>query len=300
MSYQASTWAIEQMCDTATEKAVLLIIASYAGPDGTLFPSQETISRQACCSIKTVERALRVFQDRGWIERTERRRRDGSRTSDLIFMAKVANPEAREQPDTVSGSDASTRHPVQTKQTPCPSLTDTVSGLTTFEPAIEPTRGTYKNKTRERSIFDEALEAYPETGRQVTDIPQARMQWDEAAETIGETALLEAVKAFAAAPVPKKRDLVPSMQRWLSGRRYLAFLAKPEAANPITVGWAGPADLRAAVVSEAGEGTAVNYIDPSEWVDGTIIARTAFGAERLRALRALSGVTIRIAERLAA
>lgn len=296
MSYQASNWAIEQVCDTATEKAVLMIIASYAGPDGTLYPSQETIARQSCCSVKTVERALKTFEERGWIERTERRRHDGSRTSDLIFMVKVANPEPREQPDNVSGSRGTTRHPVQTKQTSCPILTDTVSGLTTFEPVTR----TYKNKPRDRELFEEAFSAFPESGRQVTDEPLARAAWDAAAKDVDEETLLEAVRAFAAAPVPKKRDLVPSMNRWLSGKRYLAFLDKAEAPLRSASTWAGPADLRAAVAAESGEGMAANYIDPAGWEDGEIIARTTYGAEKLRALRSLSDVTVRVAEKLAA
>lgn len=138
MSVQASSWAIEQACATATEKAVLLVVASYAGPDGTCYPGQETIARQACCSVKTVERALAAFEAKGWITRKHRQRRDGSRTSDLIYMAQVANPEARDQPDTESDRADPTRHPVQSKQTPCPIQTDTVSGLTTFEPLGEP------------------------------------------------------------------------------------------------------------------------------------------------------------------
>ncbi len=140
MSVQAITWALEQTCATATEKAVLLVVANYVGPDGTTFVGQETISEQACCSIKTVERALAAFEKSGWIERERRHRKDGSRTSDLIISKGPKHPERREndQTDNKSGRRSPNRHPVQTKQTSCPNLPDTVSGLTSFEPLEEP------------------------------------------------------------------------------------------------------------------------------------------------------------------
>jgi len=138
MSVQASAWAIEQKCDTAAEKAVLLVIASYAGPDGSCYPGQETIARQACCSIKTVERALRTFEELGWLIRERRCRPDGSRTSDRLYLPKAPNPEQRDQTDTLSARAKPTRHPVQAYPTSCPGLPDTMSGLTTFEPLEEP------------------------------------------------------------------------------------------------------------------------------------------------------------------
>lgn len=140
MSVQAITWALDQTCATATEKAVLLVVANYVGPDGTTFVGQETISEQACCSIKTVERALATFEKAGWITRERRHRKDGSRTSDLIISKGPKHPERREndQTDNKSGRRSPNRHPVQTKQTSCPNLPDTVSGLTSFEPLEEP------------------------------------------------------------------------------------------------------------------------------------------------------------------
>jgi len=141
MSHQASHWALEQSCATATEKAILMVLASYVGVDGTCYPGQDTIARQACCSVKSVERALQAFEERGWLERTPRRRKDGSRTSDLLELKLAANPEPREQADTVSDRHEPTRHPVPTNPTSCPNQPDTLSGLTTFEPVrTEPVR----------------------------------------------------------------------------------------------------------------------------------------------------------------
>jgi len=119
MSVQAITWALDQTCATATEKAILLVLANYVGADGTCYPGQDTIATQACCSLKSVERALAAFEDRGWIERHPRRRKDGSRTSDLIDFVATSAPDraGKPQPDSKSGSEP-TRLPVQTNPTP--------------------------------------------------------------------------------------------------------------------------------------------------------------------------------------
>lgn len=140
MSVQAITWALDQCCATATEKAVLLVVANYIGPDGTTWVGQETIATQACCSVKTVERALSAFETAKWITRERRHRKDGSRTSDLIVSHGPNHPERRENDltDRKSGGRSPNRQPVQTKQTCSPNLPDCVSGLTSFEPLVEP------------------------------------------------------------------------------------------------------------------------------------------------------------------
>lgn len=140
MSLQALTWALDQTCSTATEKAVLLVVASYVGPDGTTFVGQETIAAQACCSVKTVERSLSAFEVAGWIVRERRHRKNGSRTSDLIVSIGPKHPERRENDLTDGKSDRPpNRQPVpKSKQTSGPNLPDCVSGPTSFEPLGEP------------------------------------------------------------------------------------------------------------------------------------------------------------------
>lgn len=224
MSFQATTWAIDQACDTATEKAVLLVVASYAGADGTCYPSQETIARQACCSTKSVERALATFEERGWITRQHRQRRDGSRSSDLIHLSLSSNAEAREiQPDTVSGRADPTRHGVQSNPTPCPNQTDTVSGLTTFEPASEQLgEPTPPNPPLGGDLFSEVIGAYPKAGVSASGPDKARIAWATACARATPTTILAAIRAYAASEVVKTGGTgrVPSLHRWLNERRW--------------------------------------------------------------------------------
>ena len=144
MSLEVSAWAIRQLCETPAEKAVLLVLANYAGADGTCWPGQETVATYACCSKKSVERSLATFEERGWITRERRRRPDGYRTSDVITFRMGGSPEKPSPPlgDTLSGngasvtpSDGPTRHPVHSHTTSCPTLPDMVS---LQEPLVEP------------------------------------------------------------------------------------------------------------------------------------------------------------------
>lgn len=136
MSVQAITWAIGYPAENATEKAILLVLANYADGDGYCFPGQQSIATQSACSERTVRRVLDSLESKGVISREERRRKDGSRSSDGLYL------EALRQPDTMSGSGRPTGHPVQSYRTPCPSSPDTVSGIYKDEPSEEPSEET--------------------------------------------------------------------------------------------------------------------------------------------------------------
>ena len=144
MSLEVSAWALRQLCDTPTEKAVLLVLANYAGADGTCFPGQETVATYACCSKKSVERSLATFEERGWITRERRRRPGGYRTSDVITFHMGGSPEKPTPPlgdtlsddaESVTSRDVLSGHPVHSHTTSCPILPDTVSPQ---EPLGEP------------------------------------------------------------------------------------------------------------------------------------------------------------------
>ena len=237
MSHRHSNWAIETVCDSGNEKAILMLLANYAGSDGTCYPGQETLARQACCSVKTVERALKVFEDRGWIERAQRRRRDGSRTSDLIRFCDVLAVEQYEnaQPDTMSDRTEPTRHPVQTNPTPCPNQPDTMSGLTTFEPPVEPSgeKRARDPVTRDKAIdisqedLDRIWNAYPDDGK-VSSAPGNLVFWlRDALVTLGSvSAVLAAVVAYARAC--RKHDSRPkAIHNFLTDRPLLLRYAPP-------------------------------------------------------------------------
>lgn len=91
MSLWAEKWAYEQSIDNSGAKFVLVTIAHFADEDGYAWPSQATMSRMTDQGERTVRRNLDALEGMGLIARSERRRPDGSRNSDLIQLRAPAD-----------------------------------------------------------------------------------------------------------------------------------------------------------------------------------------------------------------
>lgn len=133
MSIQAVAWAIEQKTGSPAGKVVLMCLANYADENGECWPSQATIAKETELSERSVREWLQRLEDAGLIEREHRQRADGSRKSDLIRM--------KFQPANFSGRTQSNRQDV-------PIQPAAGSGLTTFEPSVEPSDNYSTARTR--------------------------------------------------------------------------------------------------------------------------------------------------------
>lgn len=294
MSHEASAWALKAKCSSAIEKSILMVVASYVGPDGTCFPSHKTISDLSCASLRSVVRALASFEDRGWIERRERRRRDGSRTSDLIVFTAMTHPEKADlQGATVArcGDSLARGHA-------------TVAHLTTFEPVIEykdivvseePTLSPSPRRSYP-DAFEEAWKAYPHhKGR--SSKPKALAEWKRMPAQERDS-LMGAIRAFT-----RNVDKVcggmgaPCMARWMNHGKHLNWIEEASAAaspSPSFVKtWNGPDRLREMVVRERGEGFAVSYIDRATWDGSAIIAHNDLAVGKLKDVHCLANVVIK-------
>ena len=70
MSVQAITWALDFRVRSATEKAILLVLANYANEYGISWPSQPTLAEQSACTERTVRRTvLQQLEARGVVRR---------------------------------------------------------------------------------------------------------------------------------------------------------------------------------------------------------------------------------------
>lgn len=169
MSYHLAAWAMD-VDVPPREKLLLILIASHANDEGECFPSQTTLAYRSGLSRRTVLRSLADLEERGIIARRQRRRPDGSRSSDTIRLnvhgAPVRPPLAGgnltdgarvtfpPQGDSVSPSgDNLTRHGDSVSPhgdnddvTRCP--------VVTAEPVIEPIR----EPVRESSAADAAAQ----------------------------------------------------------------------------------------------------------------------------------------------
>ena len=123
MSVQAITWALKARTGSASHKAVLLVVANYADEWGRCWPSLQTIAEEAECSVSTAQRSLKAMEEAGLVSRTDRRRKNGSFTSDELTLQMSNQPAVK----LTSGKSDRRSKAAQ----PAVNLT----GPTTFEPS---------------------------------------------------------------------------------------------------------------------------------------------------------------------
>jgi len=97
MSFDAMKWALGYAATDMSEKAILLVLAGHADEFGYCWPSQSTVARQACGSVRKVRSVIVDLSARGLIVRMERRRDNGSRQSDAILL--VGFPDRKSLPE---------------------------------------------------------------------------------------------------------------------------------------------------------------------------------------------------------
>lgn len=112
--------------------------------------------------------------------------------------------------------------------------------------------------------FGQALAAYPPRGLENIGHRKLRMAWDVATASVTPDGLLGAVRAFAASDYIQGGGLPRRFDRWLSEGAYAQHLAAPVARTSI---WAGPPEIRAAIVAERDEAWARAWLDRCQWRD---------------------------------
>lgn len=86
MSWQASSWAARQTTGNSGRKALLLLIANGATREGTSYAGRETLAKECEVTSQTISVNLAALESAGLISRHQRRRRNGSRTTDHIVL----------------------------------------------------------------------------------------------------------------------------------------------------------------------------------------------------------------------
>lgn len=145
MSIYATNWAYEQPIKPAGRKFVLVAIANFADSEGRAFPGVGTLAKMTGQDERSVRRHIDALEEKGFIRSQERRRKDGSRTTDELWLqapAEALNPASaatgqsvrkstgqnarlKEQPDNLSGT---TGQFDQTNRTICHPSPDNLSG----------------------------------------------------------------------------------------------------------------------------------------------------------------------------
>ncbi|MFG1247630.1 helix-turn-helix domain-containing protein [Xanthobacter flavus] len=246
MSLEASAWAKRQFPGNVSAKATLCAIADYADEHGECWPSRRQLADDTNQSVETISRRLRDLEQAGYIERSERTRENGSRTSDHIrlLMSRAADTPPRQSDEAPLVN--LTRPPCQSDEAPLVTADEAPSSLLTRpEPSIEPSEGNIppnppmggvarvssEEKGKEASgeaetAFDAFIAAYPSDPSHAPH--EARRPW---------STLTQAERAKAMMALPRYVDHVRATKRLLrSPASYLrsriwenAELAKPPA-----------------------------------------------------------------------
>lgn len=121
MSVEAITWATGPKGLASGTKFLLVMIANACDKCGVTFQGREAFADDCECNPATVSENLKRLEAAGWIARFQRRRPNGSRTSDWIVLApggadrgamRDANP--TEYPDDVAAAATVTSSPRET------------------------------------------------------------------------------------------------------------------------------------------------------------------------------------------
>ena len=101
MSGFAKTWAWEQPDLNPTERCVLVGLADFHTEDKGCFPSLKSIAEKVCVSIDTVHRTIDKLIEKGLVEKINRFREEGGKTSNsynlLLTDIKVPMPQSADR-----------------------------------------------------------------------------------------------------------------------------------------------------------------------------------------------------------
>ena len=90
MAHEYTTWAYSNDMQPAGRKFVLVALADSANADGHSFPGQKRLAHLTGQSERSVRGHLDWLEQHGYIKRQERRRKDGTRTSDAYWLPNMS------------------------------------------------------------------------------------------------------------------------------------------------------------------------------------------------------------------
>lgn len=128
--------------------------------------------------------------------------------------------------------------------------------------------------------FQDAFDAYPESGRGISSRPAALKAWREACAIWSPDDLLAAIKSYASSPDLKKRDYgAPKFERWLGEERWRTWMVSRAERQALTV----PLGLWKAVSAATSPSFADSYLSGAIVQDGALIAKTKTAFNHLTA-----------------
>jgi DNA-binding transcriptional ArsR family regulator len=284
-------WVNDQQALDMRTKFILKELASYAGPDCCAWSEIKTLAYAANCTDRTVQYHLAALRTAGLIRLTDRTHRlEGSTRSVPVYQlapgvegldprcgmgAKIAPILGGDGCNADGGMGATGLHPhMRTGEqsgdkSPSPGVREREAVFRDLEAATP--RAVLKFADRDAAFA--ALCALADEGVDIGQLP-------------------DCARRMSADPVFRSRKFPEPLHGWIAKGQWRGWLPEPAAevaAGPATavigVAFAGPADLRVAVVAAEGEAFARTYFDMAAWVEGPparLVPRTGVAEDQLK------------------
>jgi hypothetical protein len=281
MSVQALSCAMAIRGVSASEKLLLLVLANFADEGMACWPSHKRLADDTGLSQRSVLSLLKALEEKRFITRAERKRPDGSRTSDKItlhFSGEVISPRGETAAGGGEISDTGVGKPTAGGG-------EIISPLTTFEPTTEPKDEPRRADPRDlaKTIWElqpklngKRRSTQPDVHRALTAALKRGADGDE---------IVNACRGYYALPASRKQggEFAMGAERLLQADRWREF----EPAAPVVLAPAQlfpDAEIRAAVIGIKGEAWAASWLDPCSWEPErrVIVPRNGLAAQRLR------------------
>lgn len=303
MSDVASAWAKAQ--DPVDDhgrvhpkaKDILKTMAPYADADGEVWAAVPVLAMECCCTERTIQRGLAVLKKCGLLIDTGTTKTWNSRVYPIYRMpletghaSSVRRLAAeRNAAKARSRGDAHVTPSADAPPTPVSPQGDadvTPRGDTDVTLIGKGITQGFKPSASVRAS-EAAGKAWATKAPERVSPKRVEASWLNAVERSRETddRMLSAVRACVARDPDFGRGKAMNLDRWLDEDRFMAWLPDDGALAqaPVVLGWAGPANVRAAVMDAMGEAGVASYLNHARWDEGlgAVVAATKIGAQRL-------------------
>lgn len=302
MSDVAVTWAKAQECVDAAgkkdrnAKQTLVHLASYVDALGVGWASVPVLAMEMDVSERSVQRGLRALEAMSLIKATgEKKNMEGRlypyyqlplETGHASTARRRKAERAAARGDRVSPQGGENPGSPGDKVSPQDVASVTPRGDTGVTQIGKGITQGFKPSASVRAS-EAAGKAWATKAPERVAPPRVEASWLNAVERSRETddRMLSAVRACVARDPDFGRGKAMNLDRWLDEDRFMAWLPDDGALAqaPIILGWAGPANVKAAVMDAMGEAGVASYLNHAGWDEGlcAVVAATKIGAQRL-------------------
>ncbi|SPU55885.1 Uncharacterised protein [Brevundimonas vesicularis] len=302
MSDVAVTWAKAQECVDAAgkkdrnAKQTLVHLASYVDALGVGWASVPVLAMEMDVSERSVQRGLRALEAMSLIKATgEKKNMEGRlypyyqlplETGHASTARRRKAERAAARGDRVSPQGGENPGSPGDKVSPQDVASVTPRGDTGVTQIGKGITQGFKPSASVRAS-EAAGKAWATKAPERVAPPRVEASWLNAVERSRETddRMLSAVRACVARDPDFGRGKAMNLDRWLDEDRFMAWLPDDGALAqaPIVLGWAGPANVKAAVMDAMGEAGVASYLNHAGWDEGlcAVVAATKIGAQRL-------------------